>query len=216
MLQSQIFEILVCLTHTHPKPRQIWVWILWCTLTSGSGERKLESHDDRDNNEFRLSNLIPLVLYVSFATFRWTETKEIEIGELDWITLQMRQAVLVLYVWHDLRVAWSSCCMIFVLHFVVPTWLPLVTPAPSLLLLYKTLQDTAPLYSCFTCCTLRWLLDYFSWHLHPNTSVDKLFLYCFFTRHCNTLRRFTPALLVALRGAYSTISRDFYTLYFQH
>jgi len=46
--------------------------------------------------------------------------------------------------------------------------------------------------------------------------LDKLFLYCFFTRHCNTLRRFTPALLVALRGAYSTIARDFYTLYFQH
>jgi len=36
-----------------------------------------------------------LVLYVSFTTFRWKETKEIEIG--DYVTLQMQEAVHVIY-----------------------------------------------------------------------------------------------------------------------
>ena len=34
-----------------------------------------------------------LVLYVSFATFRWKETNEIEIGVWDWRTLQVQWAV---------------------------------------------------------------------------------------------------------------------------
>jgi len=34
-----------------------------------------------------------LVLYVSFATFRWKETKETESGNQDWITLQTQCAV---------------------------------------------------------------------------------------------------------------------------
>ena len=36
-----------------------------------------------------------LVLWVSFTTFRSNETKEIEIGDWDWMTLQVQQAVSV-------------------------------------------------------------------------------------------------------------------------
>jgi len=47
-----------------------------------------------------------LVLDVSFTTFRWKETKDFEIGDWDYMILQMQQVVFI-QIHHSIREIWN-------------------------------------------------------------------------------------------------------------
>jgi len=58
-------------------------------------------------------SIVDLVLKVSFATFYWKESHEIEIRHWDWITLQMQEAV---YMWHDSFIYVIQICVTWLIH----------------------------------------------------------------------------------------------------